>query len=74
LLDEPRRLLGQPQAVASVNVNHWRVSIAAIETRAGLDFGPTVRDADTIDQAQQPVVGREALQGRLITRMEDLIL
>ena len=74
LLDEPRRFLGQPQAVASVNVNHWRVSIAAIETRAGLDFGPTVRDADTIDQAQQPVVGREALRGRLITRMEDLIL
>jgi len=74
LLDEPRRFLGQPQAVASVNVNHWRVSIAAIETRAGLDLGPTVRDADTIDRAQQPVVGREALQGRLITRMEDLIL
>jgi endonuclease G, mitochondrial len=74
LLDEPRRALGQPQAVASVNVNQWRVGIAAIEKRAGLDFGQAIRDADTINQGQQPVVGREALQGRLITRMEDLVL
>lgn len=74
LLDEPRRNLGQPQAVTAVNVNHWRVTIAAIEQRAGLDFGQTVRAADTISVGQQPMVGREALQGRLITRMEDLVL
>ena len=50
------------------------MTIAAIEQRAGLDFGQTVRAADTISVGQQPMVGREALQGRLITRMEDLVL
>jgi hypothetical protein len=49
-------------------------SIAAIEKRAGIDFGRVVRDADTIQQADQPVVGREALQGQLITRLQDLKL
>lgn len=73
LLDEARHGLAQPQSVNFINVNHWRVAIAAIEQRAELDFGQIVRDADTIGQVGQPVVGREALQGRLITRMEDLL-
>ncbi|MBP0599879.1 hypothetical protein J8I26_17340 [Herbaspirillum sp. LeCh32-8] len=52
-----RRNLGAPQALASVNVNHWRVDIAAIEKITGLDFGAKVRGADTIKDGDQPQVG-----------------
>jgi endonuclease G, mitochondrial len=57
LLSETRRNLGQPQAVSAVDVSHWRLSITSIERRAGLDFGATVRDADTISHEGQPQVG-----------------
>lgn len=60
LLSEPRRNLGQPTSVASVDVNHWRVSIATIEKRSKLDFGDAVRNADTINSVAQPDVGGEA--------------
>lgn len=74
LLDESRSSLGTPRAPGHVDVNHWRVPIATIERRAGLDFGKAVRDADTIGQAQQPAVGAEALQMQRINRLEDIAL
>ncbi|SEF26505.1 DNA/RNA non-specific endonuclease [Variovorax sp. NFACC27] len=57
LLSEPRRSLGSPQALASVDVNQWRVPIEKIEARTGLDFGELVRGADTIADDGQPRVG-----------------
>jgi endonuclease G len=57
LLSEPRRALGAPQALPSVDVNHWRVPVAEIEARTGLNFGADVRNADTIAQGGQPNVG-----------------
>jgi len=57
LLSETRRNLGQPRDVAAVDVSHWRVSITSIEQRTGLDFGATVRHADTISHEGQPLVG-----------------
>lgn len=45
LLDESRVSLGPPRSPATVNVNHWRVSIRAIEKRTGLDFGADARAA-----------------------------
>jgi endonuclease G len=60
LLSEPRRSLGQPHAVPAVDVTQWRVAIPQIEQRTGLDFGDAVRQADTIAQGAQPVVGEEA--------------
>jgi endonuclease G len=60
LLGESRKSLGQPQALPSVDVNHWRVAITNIEKRTGLDFGTAVRDADTIAAQGQPRPGEEA--------------
>jgi endonuclease G, mitochondrial len=57
LLSEARHQVGSPQELGSVDVNHWRVPINAIETKAGLDFGEVVRNADTIKQTAQPSVG-----------------
>lgn len=57
LLSEPRRSLGAPQALASVDVNQWRVPIGKIEAQTGLDFGEMVRGADTIADDEQPRVG-----------------
>ncbi len=74
LLDESRVNLGPPRSPSFVNVNQWRVSIAAIEKRTGLDFGQAVRDADTIAQSQQPGAGAEALQGSLIGSFRDIVL
>jgi endonuclease G len=71
LLSEPRHGIGAPQDLKTVDVNHWRESIASIEKKTLLDFGPVVRDADTISHPDQPAVG-EARQ--LITRLEDIKL
>src|SRR5262249_27194397 len=60
LLSEARKSLGAPKDLPSVNVTHWRVKIDEIEKRTGLDFGKNVRDADTIGQLAQPLVGGEA--------------
>jgi endonuclease G len=60
LLSEERRFLGRPHDLPSVDVSHWRISIATIEGRTGLSFGADVNAADTIRRPDQPVVG-EAL-------------
>lgn len=60
LMTETRRNLGQPRELPSVNVSHWRVSVADIERRTRLDFGEAVRNADTIAQTDQPQVGEAA--------------
>ena len=70
LLKEERKSLGAPRPSASVNVNQWRVSIASIEQRTGLDFGATVKNADTFSEPGQPRVGEAQL---LITRLEQLL-
>jgi endonuclease G, mitochondrial len=70
LLDEERRSLGQPQAVPSVNVSQWRVGIKTIEQRTKLDFGDTIRNADTIGTTAQPTVGEALIQ---VTSFEDLL-
>lgn len=57
LLSEARNFLGSPQALAIVDVNHWRVPIEKIEAQTGLDFGEAVRLADTIRDETQPQVG-----------------
>ncbi|SKC81320.1 DNA/RNA endonuclease G, NUC1 [Burkholderia sp. CF099] len=57
LLSEARHSLGAPHDLQQVDVNHWRVSVANIETKTGLDFSSVVRNADTIGQAGQPNVG-----------------
>lgn len=74
LLDESRINLGLPTNIAHVNVKQWRVAIRSIEERTGLDFGDTVRDADTIAQVNQPTVGGEALTGILLRSLEDIAL
>ncbi|QHI97412.1 DNA/RNA endonuclease [Xylophilus rhododendri] len=71
LLAEARHSLGAPQPLASVQVNHWRVPIEKIEAQTGLDFGETVRSADTIRDAAQPHVGEARL---LITGFEAIRL
>ncbi len=71
LLSETRRSLGAPRDVESVDVSQWRVSIASIEKRTGLDFGAAVRGADTIAQGTQPNVGAEAQV--LVRSLEDLL-
>jgi endonuclease G, mitochondrial len=71
LLSEPRKNFGQPKDLAAVNVNQWRVSIAQIEKRSKLDFGPDVLNADTSKQAGQPNVGAEA--GKLIGSLADIL-
>ena len=71
LLDEPRKGMKPPSAAASVNVNQWRVGVAQIAKRTGLDFGAAVTHADTIAEGAAPVVGGEA--SRLIRRIEDIL-
>ncbi|MGY3404142.1 DNA/RNA endonuclease G (NUC1) [Bradyrhizobium sp. GM5.1] len=60
---------GQP---ALVNVSQWRVAIPEIERRTGLDFGNAIRDADTIESKNQPVVG-EAKTAVFIQKESDLL-
>lgn len=62
LLGEERRNLGQPKALANVDVGQWRVPVSRIEGLTGLDFGAAVRKADTIKASGQPAVGAEALR------------
>jgi endonuclease G len=71
LLSEPRRSLGTPQALASVDVNQWRVPITRIEAQTGLDFGELIRSADTIASADQPRVGEGLV---LVTSFESIKL
>jgi endonuclease G len=72
LLSEQRKGGTKPGPAAFVNVSQWRVAITDIEQRTGLDFGSTIRDADTIETKQQPVVG-EAKVGVLIRQDSDLL-
>jgi endonuclease G len=71
LMSETRKALGQPREVASVDVRQWRVPITQIEKRTGLNFGETIRKADTIALSTQPAVGAEA--GILVHSFEDLL-
>jgi endonuclease G len=71
LLSESRRSLGAPHDLPSVNVNHWRVGVAAIEEMTGLDFGAKVRNADTINTADQPQVGEARV---LVTAFDQIKL
>ncbi|QGM96915.1 DNA/RNA non-specific endonuclease [Methylocystis parvus] len=71
LLDETRKNLGGPKDLASVDVQHWRVSVQSIEKRTGLNFGDAMRAADTINLAGQPQVGAEALIR--VTKFSDLL-
>ncbi|MGY4829111.1 DNA/RNA non-specific endonuclease [Sphaerotilaceae bacterium SBD11-9] len=66
LLDEPRVSLGQPRDLPRVNVKQWLVTIASIEKRTGLDFGQSVRDADTYKPGAQAAIGAEAMKGELL--------
>lgn len=65
LMHETRRFVGTPQDLPAVDVSQWRVAIQTIEQRTGLDFGATVRDADTIKDEHQPQPGAEAAPLRL---------
>jgi endonuclease G len=71
LLDEKRVSLGPPHDVPFVDVSQWRVAIPQIETRTKLDFGEAVRNADTINAGDQPLVGGEA--ARPIRAFRDLL-
>jgi endonuclease G len=51
-------------------VKQWRVSLKEIEERTSLDFGNTVRDADTIKEEQQPVVGEAKV---IVKSFDDLL-
>jgi endonuclease G len=62
LLDEQRRGLKRPTDETPINVSQWRVPIATIEQRTGLDFGKTIRDADTINASNQPKVGERMVR------------
>ncbi len=72
LLSEQRHGGIKPGAPAFVNVSQWRVAIADIESRTELDFGKAVRDADTIENKDQPVVG-EAKKAIPIKSASDLL-
>ncbi|PTS88474.1 DNA/RNA endonuclease [Sphingomonas sp. HMWF008] len=69
LLDEKRVPIGLG-GDAVPQVNQWRVAISTIEKRTGLDFGKTVRDADTITAASQLPVGEAQT---LITSFDDIL-
>lgn len=69
LLDEKRTAIGQADD-SMPQVNQWRVAIKTIEQRTGLDFGQTVRDADTIAAAAQPAVGEAQVR---ITSFDDIL-
>jgi endonuclease G len=62
LLDEQRRGLKRPTDETPINVSQWRVPIATIEQRTGLDFGKIIRDADTISASRQPKVGERMVR------------
>jgi endonuclease G, mitochondrial len=72
LLSEQRHGGVAPGPPAFVNVSQWRVAIPDIEKRTGLDFGDEIRDADTIESKNQPVVG-EAKVAIPIQSMSDLL-
>jgi endonuclease G, mitochondrial len=72
LMNETRKALKPPAQLASIDVSQWRVPIATIEQRTGLDFGKTVREADTIAAGGQPVVGAE--RGMLMKDWKDLMI
>jgi endonuclease G len=57
LLNEQRKGGIKPPPIAFVNISQWRVAITEIEKRTNLDFGKTVRTADTFENEDQPVVG-----------------
>jgi len=71
LLGETRVNLGPPHDVPFVDVSQWRVAITQIETRTKLNFGATIRNADTINSGNQPLVGGEA--ARPIRSFGDLL-
>ncbi len=60
ILMETRKNLGAPRDLPKVNVSQWRVSIASIQKRTGLNFGDDILKADTIAKMAQPAVGGEA--------------
>src|SRR5262245_12111794 len=70
LLSEQRAGGIKPKPVDFVNVKQWRVSIKEIEERTSLDFGDTVRAADTIKEEKQPVVGEAKV---LVKSFSDLL-
>ncbi|WP_375786924.1 DNA/RNA non-specific endonuclease [Bradyrhizobium sp. Pha-3] len=73
LLSEQREHgIKPPAGPAFVSVSQWRVAIPEIERRTGLDFGNAIRDADTIESKNQPVVG-EAKTAVLIRKESDLL-
>lgn len=71
LLCETRVNLGKPRPGPPADISEWRVAIAQIEKRTGLDFGDTIRNADTFSAGGTPVVGAEA--ARPIRGWEDLL-
>jgi len=73
LLSERRKNLGGPREEAPIDVSQWRVPIAAIQRRTGLDFGQAVLKADTIQQAGPPAVGAEAESRKLIATFDDIL-
>jgi endonuclease G len=73
LMSETRVNLGKPRDVPSVDVSHWRVPIARIEKKTGLDFGAAVRNADTIQLPQQPQPGAEAAAAFKVADWSDLL-
>ncbi|MCS3476097.1 DNA/RNA endonuclease G (NUC1)/V8-like Glu-specific endopeptidase [Bradyrhizobium elkanii] len=70
LLSEQRVGGIKPKPVDFVSVKQWRVSLKEIEERTNLDFGDAVRDADTIKQEKQPVVG----EAKVIVKSKDDLL
>ncbi|MBB5052775.1 endonuclease G [Afipia massiliensis] len=72
MLSEQRGSGIKPGPAASVNVSQWRVAITDIESRTGLDFGSDIRDADTIENKDQPVVG-EARKAVPVMSSSDLL-
>jgi endonuclease G len=73
LLDEERKNLGKPRPSNGVSVLEWRVPIKDIEKLTKLDFGETVRNADTIGQIDQPHIGAEAFIKIPVKSWEDLL-
>jgi endonuclease G len=69
LLGEERKAI-KPAGAGPTNVAQWRVSIPEIERRTNLDLGEAVRQADTIKEEQQPVVGEAKL---MIRSFSDLL-
>ena len=70
LLSEQRAGGIKPKPVDFVNVSQWRVGIKEIEERASLDFGEATRNADTIKEEKQPVVGEAKI---MVKSLSDLL-